>query len=121
MRPTEHGSALLSLGEVDEEGPDLSHAHADGGPQILGILVVGGEGDQGMAEGGALSYVQFAVEVLSVDVVAELLVVVVNEDALDGGILALGDDDSLFAGGAVVFQVLHGSGNVVSTSNNACL
>ena len=55
------------------------------------------------------------------DVVAELLVVLVDEDALLCGILTLGDDDTLFAGGAVLFEVLDGAGNVVSTSDNAGL
>ena len=119
--PTEHGSALLSLGEVDEESPDLSHTHANSSPQALGVLVVRGEGDESPADGWALSDVQFAVEVLSVDVVAELLVVLVDEDALLCGILTLGDDDTLFARGAVLFEVLDGAGNVVSTSDNAGL
>ena len=99
----------------------MSHAHANSGPQTLGVLVVRGKGNESTADGGALSDVQFAVEVLSVDVEAELLVVLVDEYALLCCILTLGDDDTLFAGGAVLFEVLHGAGNVVTTGNNAGL
>ena len=99
----------------------MSHAHADSGPQGLGVLVVRGEGSQSAADGGTLSNVQLAVKVFPVDVEAELLIVPINEDALLSGVLTLGDNDSLFAVGAVLFQVLHGSGNVVSAGNNTCL
>jgi hypothetical protein len=56
-----------------------------------------------------------------VDVEAQLLIVLVDKNSLDGGILALGDNDALLAGWAVLFQVADSSGNVVSASDNGCL
>ena len=40
----EVSATLFVLGEVEEESPDLSDSQSDGGPSVLGVLVVGSHG-----------------------------------------------------------------------------
>ena len=93
-------ATLLGLvnapGEEDEEGPDLSEAEGDRGVGRLGVLVVGHERRQDLAEPVGRADVHLAAKVLGVELGPTLVALKVHDRLLLDVVLAWGGQGDMY-------------------------